>query len=102
MNPVSGPEAGSGPEVQQAQPDVAVDINTVTNPEVGSGTPDAGADAEDGGAVNGPEAGKPDVQLDVPFTFKDGGPDADAPDGAEAGDGGDGGDSGDAKDAEVG
>jgi hypothetical protein len=92
----TGPEAG--PEVQQAQPDAAVDTNNVT-PDLG--TPDSTPDVEEVGIVNGPEAGtKFDAQtkfdaIDAP-TIKLDGPDADRPDSeaGEVGDGGDGGDSG--------
>lgn len=94
----TGPEVG--PEVQQPQPDAAVDTNNVTHPDLG--TPDSTPDAEEAGIVNGPEAGtkfdaqKFDTQkldaIDAPSIKLDG-PDADRPD-SEAGDGGDGGDGG--------
>ena len=91
----TGPEAG--PEVQQPQPDAAVDTNVT--PDLG--TPDSTPDAEEAGIVNGPEAGtKFDAQpkldaIDAP-TIKLDGPDADRPDSeaGEVGDGGDGGDGG--------
>jgi hypothetical protein len=93
----TGPEVG--PEVQQPQPDAAVDTNNVTPPDLG--TADSTPDAEEAGIVNGPEAGtKFDAQpkldaIDAP-TIKLDGPDADRPDSeaGEVGDGGDGGDGG--------
>jgi hypothetical protein len=94
MVTANGPETGSaGPEVQQAQPDAAVDTNNVVPPPE-----DGGVDAGDVGSASGPEAGATKFDggvVDVPAAKLDA-PDADgaAGDGGEVGDGGDGGEVG--------